>query len=150
MGAVGGRGDAGVVLGRVSAGSIPSPPSPAAYWIAHQAVKMVFDCMDNLEVPPHDVSYVKQAMFDYFQVLLGGLGGLWELGWDLGLLQDPRWDGGTGGCSGIPTVMVGLGDAHRGGATEGSSQWHLSGMGGSQELQAGCRVLGGSFVLAAR
>ncbi|XP_043937583.1 N-acetyl-D-glucosamine kinase [Protopterus annectens] len=40
----------------------------SAYWIAHLAIKMVFDTMDNFIVPPHDISKIKNAMFEYFQV----------------------------------------------------------------------------------
>ncbi|XP_074052045.1 N-acetyl-D-glucosamine kinase [Macrotis lagotis] len=40
----------------------------SAYWIAHLAVKTVFDTMDKLEVSPHDIDYLKHAMFTYFQV----------------------------------------------------------------------------------
>lgn len=40
----------------------------SAYWIAHLAVKIVFDSIDNLEAAPHDIHYIKEAMFTYFQV----------------------------------------------------------------------------------
>lgn len=40
----------------------------SAYWIAHLAVKTVFDVMDNFVASPHDISTIKNAMFDYFQV----------------------------------------------------------------------------------
>jgi len=39
-----------------------------AYWISHMAVKTVFDARDNLVTSPHDITYVKKAMEEYFQV----------------------------------------------------------------------------------
>ena len=39
-----------------------------AYWLAHRAIKYVFDHDDNLKVAPYDVSFVKKAMFNYFKV----------------------------------------------------------------------------------
>uniref|UniRef100_A0A9J7ZWZ8 N-acetyl-D-glucosamine kinase n=1 Tax=Cyprinus carpio carpio TaxID=630221 RepID=A0A9J7ZWZ8_CYPCA len=39
----------------------------SAYWISHLAIKMVFDARDNLVTSPHDITYVKKAMEEYFQ-----------------------------------------------------------------------------------
>ncbi|XP_073411183.1 N-acetyl-D-glucosamine kinase isoform X2 [Dendrobates tinctorius] len=40
----------------------------SAYWMAHRAMKIVFDTIDNLVDPEYDISYVQEAMFSYFQV----------------------------------------------------------------------------------
>ncbi len=44
------------------------PYLPVAYWISHLAIKTVFDARDNLVTSPHDITYVKKAMEEYFQV----------------------------------------------------------------------------------
>ncbi|TSL41004.1 N-acetyl-D-glucosamine kinase [Bagarius yarrelli] len=40
----------------------------SAFWIAHLAVKAVFDAKDKLVTPPHDLTYVQKAMEEYFEV----------------------------------------------------------------------------------
>uniref|UniRef100_A0A3Q3WLW0 N-acetyl-D-glucosamine kinase n=1 Tax=Mola mola TaxID=94237 RepID=A0A3Q3WLW0_MOLML len=40
----------------------------SGYWISHLAVKTVFDAKDNLVAPAHDITHVKKAMEEYFQV----------------------------------------------------------------------------------
>ena len=40
----------------------------SAYWISHRAVKCVFDHDDNMKSAPHDPTFVRKAMFEYFKV----------------------------------------------------------------------------------
>ena len=38
------------------------------YWIAHKAIKIVLNEIDGLKQSPHDISFVKEAMYKYFEV----------------------------------------------------------------------------------
>lgn len=40
----------------------------SAFWIAHRAIKRVFDHEDNMCSSKYDVSFVKDAMYKYFGV----------------------------------------------------------------------------------
>ncbi|KAM9718402.1 N-acetyl-D-glucosamine kinase isoform 2-T2 [Menidia menidia] len=39
-----------------------------AFWTAQLAVKTIFDARDNLVSPPHNITHVRKAMEEYFQV----------------------------------------------------------------------------------
>ena len=52
-----------VCVNKAAASSLSS-----AYWISQLAVKTVFDALDNLVTPPHDITHIKKAMEEYFQV----------------------------------------------------------------------------------
>ncbi|XP_065593837.1 N-acetyl-D-glucosamine kinase [Cyrtonyx montezumae] len=40
----------------------------SAFWIAHRAVKAVYDSMDNLQPAAHDIAHLRSAMCHYFQI----------------------------------------------------------------------------------
>jgi N-acetylglucosamine kinase-like BadF-type ATPase len=40
----------------------------SAYWIAHRGIKSVFDLEDNLNIPRHDLTRLKDAIKTYFKV----------------------------------------------------------------------------------
>lgn len=40
----------------------------SGYWISHKAIKTVFDDIDGLMPSPHDITFVKGAMFEYFKM----------------------------------------------------------------------------------
>ena len=40
----------------------------SGYWIAQQAIKTVFDAEDHMEEPEHDVSWLKQRVYEYFNM----------------------------------------------------------------------------------
>lgn len=48
----------------------PSPPlpSPPGYWIAHMAIKLVYDSEDGLAPAPYDITTVKTAIYEFFEV----------------------------------------------------------------------------------
>ena len=39
-----------------------------AYWIAHRAIKAVYDHEDGLNICPHDISTVKNKIYAFFKV----------------------------------------------------------------------------------
>ena len=38
------------------------------FWIAHRAIKIVYDANDGLNAPPYDITLVKELVWDYFKV----------------------------------------------------------------------------------
>lgn len=40
----------------------------SGYWISQRAIKTVFDAEDHMEEPEHDVSWLKQKVYEYFKM----------------------------------------------------------------------------------
>jgi hypothetical protein len=38
------------------------------YWMSHMAIKLVYDDIDGLVKAPFDVTFIKEAMYKFFQV----------------------------------------------------------------------------------
>ena len=43
---------------------------PSGYWIAHRAVKTIYDHQDGLVVSSHDQEKLKEKVFSFFNVSL--------------------------------------------------------------------------------
>eukprot|EP00118_Oscarella_pearsei_P026124 m.309444 g.309444 ORF g.309444 m.309444 type:complete len:345 (+) comp46508_c0_seq1:90-1124(+) len=40
----------------------------SAYWIVQRAVKIVYDALDGMEKPPHDITFLKEKIYSYFDM----------------------------------------------------------------------------------
>lgn len=102
-------------------------------------MKIVFDSIDNLEAAPHDIGYVKQAMFNYFQVCAVPLVhmhpgiGQWETEWEC--MRERAW---------VSQRVVRLSQVRAGGQESEECEQYIPGGGRPDEGVAWGQVLSGT------